>query len=696
MASRRTLCCAFAALLAGTPALAADDDELALAYGDAATVSIATGNKQSLRRAPAVATVFTAEDIRASGATDLTELLQRVPGLHVSRTYYINEPRFQLRGVQSEFSQQVLILIDGVRRQSILLGSPEELWVSMPLDQVARVEVIRGPGSALYGADALAGVIAITTWRAGEQPGTQLGLQAGAFDTRAASLRHSGRSGDWSWLAWLRAGRSDGQAETLRADAQTGLDAAFGTQASRAPGPMSTRHRDLDLQLRLGWQEWQAQASLKRRRGIGSGPGLAQALSDRDWADTDFAVLALDWQHSGWLPDWDAQLHASITHTQIDSLYQLFPPGAFGGLYPEGMLGGPGRNSRVHDLEGSLLYGGWAQHRLRLLAGWRRSDLYATREVKNFNFQVLPGVGSFPVPLGSLVDVSASGPYVTPQQRDLHFLALQDEWQLAQDWTLTAGLRHDRYSDFGHTTNPRLALVWDARHDLTLKALHGRAFRAPSFAELHNINNPVNLGNPDARPEHMATTELTADWQAHRSLQLRLNLFRYRMHDILRLVPHADPSSGATTQNLGTQDGHGFEAEARWQPGPAWRVDASWSQQISRDRLTGLRSADAPRRMAKLALEARLNGDWAASLQARHIAGRARAAGDARPALADYTLADLGLHWRRSALQGWQASLLLNNLADADAREPSPAPGSIPYDLPLPRRYALLELGYRF
>jgi outer membrane receptor for ferrienterochelin and colicins len=110
-----------------------DDEDLALAYGDAATVSIATGSKQSLRRAPAVASVFTAEDIRAMGASDLREVLAQVPGLHVSVSPFIYEPRYMVRGVQSAYSPQVLVLIDGVRRQSPYLGSAEVAWISMPL-----------------------------------------------------------------------------------------------------------------------------------------------------------------------------------------------------------------------------------------------------------------------------------------------------------------------------------------------------------------------------------------------------------------------------------------------------------------------------------------------------------------------------------------------------------------------------------
>ena len=71
-------------------------------------------------------------------------------------------------------------------------------------------------------------------------------------------------------------------------------------------------------------------------------------------------------------------------------------------------------------------------------------------------------------------------------------------------WELTAGLRYDDYNDFGDTWNPRLALVWAARHDLTAKVLYGQAFRAPSFTEFRLQNNPVALGNDELDPEDPA------------------------------------------------------------------------------------------------------------------------------------------------------------------------------------------------
>lgn len=676
------------------PGAAADDEDLALAYGDAATVSIATGSKQSLRRAPAVASVFTAEDIRAMGATDLREVLAQVPGLHVSVSPFIYEPRYMVRGVQSAYSPQVLVLIDGVRRQSIYLGSAETVWVSMPVAQIARVEVVRGPGSALFGADAFSAVIAITTKTGAEQPGLRLAAGLGSHSERQARLQWGGPLGAAQFGAFVQASRSDGPDEWVERDAQSALDAVFGTQASRAPGRLRMAQKALDLGLDLGQGPWLLRAKLKQRTLEGTMHGLANALAPDDHVEHSLASLDASW-NPNW-GEWALQGLAGLERTHFAAYYELFPRGTFGGAYPQGMLGAPAFHSRTLHAQLSATRS-FGAHRLRLGAGWSWVGLTDTQERKNFGFVILPGVGPFPAPAAGFGDARAiDGLFMEPQHRSLQYALLQDEWQLARDWSLTLGLRHDRYSDFGATTNPRGALVWEARHDLTLKLLVGRAFRAPSFTEVHLRHNPVVLGNPLARPERMRTSELVLDWQAGAGLAASLNLFRYRMENILRAVPNPDPLTGNTFANLGHQSGQGFEAEWRWRPDGRWQLVASLSQQNSRDGLTQAAVADVPRRLAKLMLDVALADDWAAQLQARHVAGRQRAAGDARPPVADHTLTDLVLRWRGAAPQGWSASLRCNNLLDRDAREPSPAPGQIPNDFPLPRRSLQAELSYAF
>src|SRR5512137_1182465 len=82
-------------------AQSSEEEDLALVYGDKSTVSIATGSKQSITRAPAVSTVITSRDIEAMGATDLDQVLESVPGLHVSKSSVASKPIYSFRGIHT-------------------------------------------------------------------------------------------------------------------------------------------------------------------------------------------------------------------------------------------------------------------------------------------------------------------------------------------------------------------------------------------------------------------------------------------------------------------------------------------------------------------------------------------------------------------------------------------------------------------
>lgn len=281
-----------------------------------------------------------------------------------------------------------------------------------------------------------------------------------------------------------------------------------------------------------------------------------------------------------------------------------------------------------------------------------------------------------------------------PQSRHLAYLTIQDEWNLAPDWTLTSGIRHDRYSDFGNTTNPRLALVWKADYNLSAKLLYNHAFRAPSFVEQYDSNNPVATGNAAIRPEKISSWEASLHWQVQRDLQFGLNVFRYRMRDIITFAANPDPSTGATAQNGGGQIGRGLEFESHWQATNTLRLSGNFAWQRSTDELSNKPAGLAPTRHWFLRANWQMHPEWALDAQFNRIAGRYREPSDSRPPVANYHTLDLVLH-KGSANTKWNATLALRNAFNADAREPSLAPGSIPFDLPLAKRNFYLTIEYK-
>ena len=138
------------------------DVDFAGFYGDEDFVSIATGAVQPIAKAPAVASVITAQQIRDIGAKSIDQILETVPGLHISRSPLYNS-MYIFRGINADFNPQVLMLINGIPLTNLFQGDRNLVWTGMPVEAVERIEVIRGPGSALYGADAFAGVINIVT-----------------------------------------------------------------------------------------------------------------------------------------------------------------------------------------------------------------------------------------------------------------------------------------------------------------------------------------------------------------------------------------------------------------------------------------------------------------------------------------------------------------------------------------------------
>lgn len=158
-------------------------------------VESASRREQSLLEAPSSVSIITREQIEASGATNLAELLRRVPGVHLIQDG-ANHYAIGIRGINRLQNNRTLVLIDGVLAADRLVGN--QIWRSLPVQpgDIERIEVIRGPGSTLYGADAMSGVIQIVTKRALDHPG----LEADAWGQLNMMADHPDGGGDF-WLS---------------------------------------------------------------------------------------------------------------------------------------------------------------------------------------------------------------------------------------------------------------------------------------------------------------------------------------------------------------------------------------------------------------------------------------------------------------------------------------------------------------
>jgi outer membrane receptor protein involved in Fe transport len=566
----------------------------------------------------------------------------------------------------------------------------------MPVQSIERIEVIRGPGSAIYGADAFAGVINIITKTKENINGTKLGSRAGSFDTYDGWALHGDTWGGVDVAAIFEIHNTHGQRQIIGADAQTYLDGLYGTQASLAPGPVNLQRDNIDARVDISKENWRFRGGLQHRENGGTGAGVAQALDPQGRFGSDRWNADLTYHNPEATENWDvtAQLSYFNTSQAVEQNILLYPPGAFGGTFPDGVIGNPNLSERHARANLSAFYSGFDDHKVRIGTGINYSSIYNIREYKNF--RLVPAIPQ-PIPLAGLTNVSndPDAVFLSPGNREDYFIFLQDEWRFAKDWELTTGLRYDYYSDFGSTVNPRLALVWETRHDLTTKFLYGRAFRAPSFAEMRLMNNPVNEGNRDLSPETINTIELAFDYRPDDKLRLGLNLFNYWWSDIIQF----QQDSGATTrtaQNTGSQTGYGLELEADWKIAASFRLTGNYSYQHSTDDATNRSSGYAPQDKVYLRADWEFLPEWHMNPQLDWIIDRQRVADDPRPPVSNYLWADFTLR-RKNLLDHWEIAFSVRNLFNTDAREPSPAgvPG-IPNDLPLAPRYYYGEIRFSF
>ena len=609
------------------------DEDLMALYGGEEFISIATGVEQPLHKAPAVASVLTKKDIERIGATDIDEILETVPGLHVARDAKGYNPMYVFRGISATDNPQVLMLVNGIPITNLFQGDRNLIWGGMPVQAIEKIEVIRGPGSALYGADAFAGVINIVTREADGEESFEAGVRYGTHNTKDYWLTGGGSVGELKYFGALESHKTDGSDEKITSDLQSALDLGLGTSASLAPGSVNLERKNLDARLELAYKNLKLRAGAQIRDDLGDGAGTLTLAKDNNFASDRFNV-DLTYENKEFTENLAIKIQTSYLQTsqEVNGNLQLFQPGAVilvpnvgpVGPFPDGVIGNPEVNERHTRFNFSSFYTGIDRHEIGVGTGYYHGDLYEVKETKNFGFDPTTGI---PLDPGDpIVDVTDT-PYVflTEGKRENSYIFLQDVWQLANDWELTAGVRYDHYSDFGDTVNPRLALVWSTTRNLTTKLIYGEAFRAPSFAQQRAINNLSVQGNPELDPEELKSYELAFDYRPAQNLVFNLNMFHYEWKDIIQFVPVG--IGAAEAQNNGEQTGHGVEFEVSWQALRDVELTSNFSWQKSEDKNLDADAAYSPEKQLYVAANWEPAQLWNIHVQANWVMDRNRAEG---------------------------------------------------------------------
>ncbi len=648
-------------------------DEMLLFFEKEDLIIGPTRHLQTLKKAPAIATVFTARDIRNMGARDIMDILKRVPGIGITKNFYgLNE--IEVRGIIGFRSEKVLFMIDGVSVNS-LSGGATWTYDNLSVDNIKRVEVIRSPGSALYGTDAFSAVVNIITKNSADMDGVTLSAAGGSFNTKKYNFQAGRRFGDLGAALSMDYLTTDGDKNRIESD-------SIGNS-----GDAEDFDRRFDAQLRLSYKDFALNSRyVTRKKGPYLGPTQAVNNDSKAMADDLFTELSY---RSHLLDDTlDVTIKAYYRHFDIEARWELFPEGSVFpfGAFPNGMLAMPKSSERYYGTELLLDYKLGDNNLLTVGTSMEKKEQTDVQRITNFN----PLTN---VPLGGMTNVSAWANFNQEKDRYVKALYLQNIWDVTDDLSVTLGIRHDHYSGFGGTTNPRAAVVWQFKKRWDMKLMYATAFRAPSFSELYFINNPAVLGNPDLEPERLETYEVSLGHTHREGTSARVSWFHNSFRDKIDTVLNPGPSI-LIFENTGGARIWGIEAELeRALFKNRSRVYANYTFQNAEDTDTNRRLANVARHKGNVGADIAFARYFKANLNVFWSGERPRASGDSRDGLAAYSLVDATII-ARNFYKGLELRLSGHNILDEKYEDPSDI--TVPGDFPRDGASVMAEATYRF
>ncbi|MBT0665295.1 TonB-dependent receptor [Geobacter pelophilus] len=644
----------------------------------------ATKRHTTLRKAPAIATIITADEIRNMGARNLEDVLKMVPGFGISTNEW-GTHMVEVRGIRTGASEKILVMIDGHSLNRNTNGSALVYNVAnkLPMENIKQVEVVRGPGSALYGNSAFVATINIITRNAEEIDGVELKAGGGSFDTWKGNLVGGKAIGDkFTASGSLDYFQTDGPKLTVEADTLTG------TPFSKAPGAPSLESKQTDAFLKVGYGDLTFRGHYYTQQE-NNYIGLASALTDGKGGnlDTYWGELAYGLQLVDGL---SANLKLYYDYYDQNGQVKIYPNG-FAGVFPDGMIGDPKLKNRTIGGELQMDWDLFSGNHLIAGLSYEVLSQYDVKQLANFN----PTTGA---PLGSVQEVANWNKDAT---RQIFATYLQDEWQLLEQVNLTAGARYDHYSDFGDTFNPRVGLVWSFLENADLKLLYGQAFRAPNFQELYNINNPVVVGNPNLKPERIETYEAGLAWRLNRYFAADMNYFYSTIDDQVGWDTTTTPAINA---NIGKSQTQGVEMGVNGAYGADiyWKLAYAW--QDPRDANTDQRLPYVPAHRASGIVNYALTKYLNLHTNLLWTGPRPRPQGDNRPEMASYTTVDLAVTLK-NFFETLEIQAAVRNLFDQRYKDPDTSGGAlnlagtgpkVPGDFPREGISFLVSASYKF
>jgi vitamin B12 transporter len=418
---------------------------------------------------PASVTVITHEDIGTRAARDVSDVLREVPGVVVARIGSAgHQTSIFTRGSNPAHT---LVMWNGIAINTPFFGGYD--WGQFSTSGIEQIEIVRGPYSALYGSDAMAGVVNILT--VPTRSGFQASIEGGGHGLFNAQVAGSHVDGGLLLSGAFESRRDDGFAENDDFDQQSANVALRWTSAAQFSIGLTARYTTYDL-------------------------GVPTNLN-----------FALD------------QLVPSLDRRQDGNERQIAIPieQTFGSFRYELLLAENHREDTLDDPGDP--FGPFFQ---TTDSRTRRARL--TTRTKTFLGTIVAGAeGANTV----VDDVTNFGPNFLDKEREERSLFIEDRYSRnlgASRLELSAGLRYDDYDTFGSETSPRIAAAWIAGRN-KFRAAYGEAFRAPSVGELYS---PFG-GNTELRAERSRSIEAGIDHSFDRGGVVSLTLFHDKYRDLI-------------------------------------------------------------------------------------------------------------------------------------------------------------------
>ena len=575
----------------------------------------------------AAATVISREEIRSFGWRTLDEALASLPGIY--KTYDRQYSYLGVRGfgLPGDYTTRILLTIDGMRANEPLYDSaPLGRTAPLDMDLVERIEFIPGPGGAIYGQNAMFGVINVVTRKGATIDGGEFSLAwQSPQTTREIRLSWGKRlENDVDLVVSASALRSDGDDLALVFDdGERGIargldgerDQEFALKASRGPWTFGLTHGD-------------------RRKD----DPLATYGTDRFTPgsyESDLYTLA----------------HLDYRSALADRL--SLSARVFAGSY---------------RYESTLIYDG-LPYNYPAAADWQGAEL----QLLSTAFKAHTLMLGVDYQRNSRIDqniVDYTDPASDYNWKDRHDgysfgIYMQDQWQISDGIEATLGLRADRNDRTGTKFSPRLGLIWAASSQTALKLMYGRAHRAPNAYQTSYTEPGYLMPNPGLDGEVVDTVELSIDHRVHHNLHLRASIYQWEIDDLIALT--TDDSGLGRYQSAGSVTSRGLElsAEHAWRGGARLRGSTSFQHATDEQ---GTRVENSPRILGRLNFSAPLPGTpLRTGIELAYDGERRSAAGNK---VADHWLANLHVVADRW-IPGVELSLSLLNLFDEDYAHPS-------------------------